>query len=74
MNGGGWTRPASDLDIDGSSVDGTTLPDLGRFNDGTDVVAISEADALGYACNSLCVNGIGTGSFAMVGRKLQGRL
>jgi prepilin-type N-terminal cleavage/methylation domain-containing protein len=26
VNGGGWCRPASDLSLDGSSVDGTTFP------------------------------------------------
>lgn len=42
VNGGGWTRPASDLDIDGSSVDGTTLPGPCPFNctNGEDITTL----------------------------------
>ncbi len=31
-NAGGWSRPASDFSIDGSSLDGTTLPGPGAIN------------------------------------------
>lgn len=41
----------------GALVD-RTLPDLrGFLGNGIEVISVDEEDALGYACNSLCVNG-----------------
>jgi N-dimethylarginine dimethylaminohydrolase len=44
------------LAFGGALVD-RTLPDLATFIGNAEVISVDEDDALGYACNSLCVDG-----------------
>jgi N-dimethylarginine dimethylaminohydrolase len=44
------------LAFGGALVD-RTVPDLRSFLKGVEVISVEEGDALGYACNALCVDG-----------------
>jgi prepilin-type N-terminal cleavage/methylation domain-containing protein len=44
LNGGGWSRPASDFSIDGASVDGTTTPGARAVNATNGAVALTYPD------------------------------